>query len=103
MPVKIDFPGPRWRPGPFARLDLTWEDDGQLLATVEMDITTRRLHFGGVQNWFVCPVCRGRAKKLYAVGWEECGRRQARLESRRCLELVCERQYRKAPRPQWLR
>src|SRR5579863_6930991 len=45
-------------------------DDGQQFGPIKVDITTTRLHYGGVRRWFVCPGCRGRAKKLYGVVWE---------------------------------
>ena len=102
-PPDAPFPRvPHTQPRPCASLEVTWE--GQRLATVEVEIATTQLHYGGVRRWFVCPVCRRRAKKLYAnPAWEPFGRPPSiRLGCRRCLALVYECQYRKRPRWNWL-
>lgn len=82
--------------GQFARLVITWQD-GRKLGTVDVEITTTRLHYGGERRWFVCPDCHGRAKKLLTRGGEQGGRITYALGCRKCLGLVYRCQYCKSP------
>ena len=48
-------------------LDVSFRGIRVMTLGLDVNITTTRLHFGGVRRWFVCPRCHGRAKKLYSA------------------------------------
>lgn len=68
---------------------LTWGDGGRM--TLRLFTTATRPTYGGERTWFVCPGCRRRCAKLYAI------RRGDEFACRVCHRLVYGLQYWKDP------
>ena len=71
-------------------VETTWWGRGSTYHRVELTMT--RPHLGGRRWWFICPYCRRRVRKLYAVV------KDRSFACRVCRALVYRSQYQKVPR-----
>jgi|SRR5438093_43273 len=78
--------GEQSRSGPrIAESTVVWENGYH--QPLKLEVTVTQPHFGGLRQWYVCPSCGGRVRKVYspAPGYE--------FKCRRCYELVYHSQY----------
>ena len=65
------------------------EGPGAASMPVRLTVTATRPHFGGIRQWFRCPQCGRRVRKLY------CREPHSGLACRRCLRLLYRSQFEK--------